>query len=94
MSLTKSIGSITAMAILAAALTSTYANAEPDQRSGKRRGPPPEAIAACADQTEGAACAFTGRRGEVEGSCIAPPQDQGELACAPEGGPPAGHGEQ
>jgi hypothetical protein len=94
MSLTKTIGSITAMAILAASLTSAHANAEPDQRSGKRRGPPPEAIAACADQTEGAACSFSGRRGEVEGLCFAPPQDQAELACAPEGGPPAGHGEQ
>ena len=94
MSLTKSIRSITAMAILAAALTSTYASAEPDQRSGKRRGPPPQAIEACADQSEGAACSFSGRRGEVVGSCIAPPQDKDELACAPEGGPPADHGEQ
>lgn len=94
MSFTKTIPTITALAILAACLTSTYANAEPDQRSGNRRGPPPQAIEACANQSEGAACSFTGRRGEVEGSCIAPPQDQDELACAPEGGPPSDHGEQ
>lgn len=41
---------------------------------GHRRGPPPEAIAACKGKASGAACSFTGRRGEaLSGTCFAPP---------------------
>jgi hypothetical protein len=79
--------------ILVSYLSSTVANAQPDQQSGERRGPPPQAIAACADQPEGAACSFSGRRGDVTGSCIVPPQGK-ELVCAPEGGPPRHHAEK
>ena len=70
-----------------------FAQAQPgsqsDGQGGRRHGPPPEAIDACADQAEGAACEFPGFRGEtVEGTCIAPPGRDDELVCAPEGGPP------
>lgn len=52
-------------------------------------GPPPEAIEACTDLSEGEACSFTGRRNDkVEGTCIVPQSGKEELACAPEGGPP------
>jgi hypothetical protein len=94
MSITKAARSITLTVILATYISSTIANAEPDQQSGKRRGPPPEAIEVCADQAKGAACSFSGRRGDVTGSCIVPPQDQDELVCTPEGGPPKDHGEK
>jgi hypothetical protein len=92
MSIAKTTRSVTQLFLLATYMSSTIANAEPDQQNGKRRGPPREAIEVCADQSEGAACSFSGRRGEVAGSCIAPPQSQDELACAPEGGPPKDHG--
>ncbi|WOJ92841.1 hypothetical protein R0135_13750 [Congregibacter variabilis] len=59
-----------------------------ERQQGKRRGPPPEAIEACADLSEGESCAFSGRRGDMTGVCFAPPKDDAELACAPEGGRP------
>jgi hypothetical protein len=94
MSIAKATRSVTQLFLLATYLSSTIASAEPEQESGKRRGPPPEAIEACADQAEGAACTFSGRRGDVSGSCIVPPNDEETLACAPEGGPPRGQGEK
>jgi hypothetical protein len=93
-SIAKATRSITQAVILATYISSTVASAQPDQQSGKRRGPPPEAIEACADQAEGAACSFSGHRGDITGTCIIPPKDQDELACAPEGGPPRDHGEK
>lgn len=89
----KVIRNIAQTFILVSYLSSTVVNAQPDQQSGERRGPPPEAIAACADLNEDAACSFSGRRGDVSGSCIVPPQGE-ELACAPEGGPPKHQTEQ
>ena len=94
MSIAKTTRSVTQLFLLATYLSSTIASAEPEQESGKRRGPPPEAIEACADQAEGAACTFSGRRGDVSGSCIVPPNGEEALACAPEGGPPRHHGEK
>lgn len=74
---------------LCAACTSLAASslsyAEENQESGKRRGPPPEAIEACASLSAGEACAFTGRRGDLSGICFAP-REELALACAPEGG--------
>lgn len=64
-----------------------------ERQRGKRRGPPPEAIEACSNRSEGEACSFTGRRGDMTGVCFAPPRDNAELACAPEGGP-RGHRER
>ncbi|MBK1649325.1 hypothetical protein CKO36_12100 [Rhabdochromatium marinum] len=69
-------------------LAAPFAQAQPDSQGGQRHGPPPEAFDACADQLEGAVCQFTGRRGKsVEGTCFTPPGRDGELVCAPEGGP-------
>ena len=95
MSVTNTIRNITLTTILASYLVSGIANAANDQGSGKRRGPPPQAIEACADQTEGEACSFSGGRGEeVTGTCIVPPQSEESLVCAPEGGPGKGHGDK
>ncbi|MFA4918795.1 MAG: hypothetical protein WC581_06030 [Thermodesulfovibrionales bacterium] len=54
------------------------------QDSGKRMGPPPEAIEACKDKSEGAAVEFTGPRGEkIKATCK---QIEGQLAAVPDGG--------
>ena len=93
-----SISTVTRAITLAIVLTSyvsaSVANAEQGQQSGKRRGPPPEAFASCADQTEGDVCAFSARHGEVSGTCIVPPRGEEALVCAPEGGPPHGDDER
>ena len=78
MSITTVSRSITLTVVLAAYLTSTIANAQPDQQSGKRRGPPPVAFEVCADQAEGAACSFSGHHGDVTGSCIVPQREGDE----------------
>jgi hypothetical protein len=44
MSITQAFRSITLTVILATYLSSTIANAQPDQQSGKRRGPPLAAL--------------------------------------------------
>lgn len=56
-------------------------------RSGghdRSKGPPPEATQACESLSVGEACSFSGRRGEVVGTCINPPENDDRLACAPE----------
>ncbi len=59
-----------------------------DGERGGRRGPPPEALQACAGGAQGQSCSFTGRRGEtVSGTCEIPRGDK--LVCFPEGGPPS-----
>jgi hypothetical protein len=60
-----------------------------------RGGPPPEALAACASRSAGAACSFTGRGGErITGTCFTPASTL-PLACRPAGGPgPHGRGPQ
>jgi hypothetical protein len=56
-------------------------------------GPPPEALAACTNQTAGAACSFSHHDRSLTGTCKAPPEgSNGALACAPEGGPRGHHG--
>lgn len=66
-----------------------------DGEHRKRRGPPPEAIAACAELAEGSACGFEGRRGDsLTGSCFAPPREDAALACRPAGGRPRDRGER
>ena len=77
-----------AMLILTTCLWVPAANAEPGEREGGRGGPPQEAFDACVDKVEGDACSFSGRRGDVEGSCIVPPRGEESLVCAPAGGPP------
>lgn len=60
------------------------ASAEPGERNGPRRGPPPEAFEACVDKAEDDVCTFSGGRGEVSGQCIIPPRGEEALVCAPE----------
>ena len=79
-----SIGAFGATALILA--TASLAN--PDVENPQRRGPPPEALEACADLAEGSACYFTGRRGEeLAGVCFVPPRDDSILACRPDGTP-------
>lgn len=57
----------------------------------EHRGPPPEAVTACASLAANAACSFAGRGGEtVKGTCATGP-DGAALACRPEGHGPGGH---
>jgi hypothetical protein len=49
--------------------------------------PPQQAINACSSQSENSSCQFTTPHGTVSGVCL---MIQSQLACAPEGGPPAG----
>ena len=50
-------------------------------------GPPPEAMDACGNFTSGAACSFTGRRGQaIAGTCQSGPDGSGPLACKPNPG--------
>lgn len=86
---------ITATVVLSLVLYSTLSNAQPGDR-GRHQGPPAEAFEACSQLSEGEACGFTGRHGEVAGNCIVPPRmrDETRLVCAPEGGPPRHHGRE
>lgn len=86
--------SVTLAVIAVSFLASTSANAGSDNKSGKRRGPPPVAFEVCADQAEGASCSFEARRGDVTGTCIVPPRGDEALVCAPEGGAPKDRDEQ
>ena len=55
---------------------------------GGHRAPPPEALAACQGKSSGAACSFTGRRGDsVSGTCFSPDPSK-PLACKPTNMPP------
>ncbi len=61
-----------------------------------RRGPPPEAIEACASLSTGSVCEMNTPRGTAEGSCQTIPE--GQLACVPAGhtpgqGQPPGQGQ-
>lgn len=67
----------------------TLASAAPDGdgERRKRRGPPPEAIEACAELALDDACSVT-LRGELkEGICFAGPDNKGPLACRPDDAP-------
>lgn len=74
--------------VLVALISSTAALAQTqgaqrsgDDQEGMRKGPPPEALAACNGKASGASCSFVGRRGEqLSGTCFKPPA----------GGPPQG----
>lgn len=59
------------------------ASSQPQQTP--RNGPPPQALEACADQTQGSSCSFTQPNGNtINGNCITPPNTD-RLACAPQG---------
>ena len=51
---------------------------------GQRPEPPQQAFEACASKAEGDVCAFTGERGDAEGSCVIPPRGEETLVCAPQ----------
>ncbi|MGL6211448.1 MAG: hypothetical protein ACRC14_16625 [Paracoccaceae bacterium] len=69
------------LATTALAQTNPPANAD-------RRGPPPEALAACAGQEVKAVCSMTipNQTAAVHGECAATPDNQ--IACLPEGAKP------
>lgn len=50
---------------------------------GDRRGPPPGAIEACEEMSEGDLCAMDTPHGTHEGTCRIVPE--GDLACVPNG---------
>lgn len=66
---------------------SVLSYADKGDRGRPQGPPPPEATEACKSLSVGEACSFSGRRGEVVGTCINPARDEEILACAPEGGP-------
>ncbi|MDA8870047.1 hypothetical protein N9H93_01485 [Rhizobiaceae bacterium] len=62
----------------------------PAKGENGRRGPPKEAIAACAQKTEDMVCSFAGRDSTaIEGTCKAGPRGEAP-ACMPAGGKPGG----
>jgi hypothetical protein len=65
-------------------MIASLASAQPAR--GAPQGPPPEALAACKSLASDAACSFTGRRGDVTGTCFAPQQGMA-LACRPKDAP-------
>lgn len=79
--------------LMATIMISGAANADSEQESKPERGhrgPPAEALEACASSVQGDPCSFEGRRGEqLDGTCEAP--DDKPLACRPEGAPPKRH---
>jgi len=88
----------------ATASSTVQASTDPQARGGggrPHRGPPQEAITACAGASAGDACRFTIDGHDVTGTCrTAPDGQQGPLACAPEhppgqgpGGEPGGGGD-
>lgn len=78
------------IASAAAALVMGCSQQPPPRGPGDGHGPPQEAIDACKGQADGAAC--TAKMGDktVEGTCKKGPDNQGELACMPQGGGPGG----
>lgn len=60
-------------------------NEMPGPGMGMHRGPPPEAVQACASLAADAACSFTLDGRAVTGTCFAPPHLQGTLVCHPAG---------
>ncbi len=73
----------------AVVLVSSFANAQaPDE--GRRHGPPPEALSACAGLSDGVACAFTHHGDNLTGTCRKGPSSEA-AACMPAGGPGGRH---
>ena len=62
-------------------------HAEPEHRGRHPAPPPPQAIEACANLSEGDTCSFSAPHGKLEGNCIVPPEFETILVCAPAGGP-------
>jgi len=72
-------------ALPSAPQTGTNPNQGSLPQQGTRQGPPQQALAACAESTQGDACSFTMPNGNaINGSCVTPPNTN-VLACAPQG---------
>lgn len=63
--------------------TATALAGDFDMQERRRRGPPPEALDACSDKSQGDYCTFEAPHGTVEGTCWAPREDL-PLACRPD----------
>ncbi len=75
-----------------APIAGTNPNQATQPQQNPRQGPPQEALAACANSTQGASCSFTLPNGNsIDGSCITPP-NLDVLACAPANMIPQGQG--
>jgi len=60
---------------------------QPQGPQGGAGGPPQEAIDACINLSQGAACSINTPNRQINGTCNLPP-NSGQLACMPAGGPP------
>jgi hypothetical protein len=61
--------SIRAAIVLVVTVLGVLAVAQSSPADEEHHGPRPEALAACKDKTEGAACEFDGPKGHVTGTC-------------------------
>jgi hypothetical protein len=59
-----------------------------DPPPGHPPGPPPEALAACKDLAEGAACTVSLHDNAIDGTCRKGPHGEAALACVPANLPP------
>jgi hypothetical protein len=95
----RTLSAATVLAIVC--LSAGNAAAQPMEADGsavgqQRRGPPPEALAACKSLTAGQACSVTMGSNTIKGTCWAP--EGKPLACrpagatGPEGGKPSANG--
>lgn len=60
-------------------------HADSEHRGGLHGPPPPQAIEACVDLSEGDTCSFSTPERKVEGSCSVPPEFEKVLVCVPPG---------
>jgi len=74
------------IAAIATSIACGFAVAQAPDSSAPRRGPPPEALAACQGRAAQDACAFESPRGKAQGRCLAP--EGRPLACVPADAPP------
>jgi hypothetical protein len=83
-----SAAAVIAAALATACLCAGTAAAQPHEAGGPdgpRRGPPPEALAACKSMAAGKACSVTLGSNKLNGTCWAP--EGKPLACRPSGAP-------
>lgn len=80
------LAALTPVALAGVVSMSIVSAASAQPAGGERRGPPPEALAACKSLASGDACSFSGPQGNVAGTCFAPQQGLA-LACRPKDAP-------
>jgi hypothetical protein len=78
--------------VLLALLSITGATARAEDSCPHAHGPPPEAYTACAQKSAGDSCQVTFQHDNqthtMDGTCAAPPDGGGKLACRPNHPPP------